>query len=150
MDSEHDGSFVFRLDPTSDEPSTVVTDFVKPNGQACSPDESLLYIVDTGATDVEDGPQHIRVFEVTYDSTLSNGRIFATCETELFDGFRIGTNDNVWTSAGDGLHCYTPEGELIGKILINDVVANVEFGEIKRNRLFSCATRSLHAVCLNT
>ena len=57
---------------------------------------------------------------------------------------------NIWTSAGDGVHCYTPEGQLIGKILTGEVVANVEFGGPKRNRLFICATTSLRAVYLNT
>ena len=145
-----DGSYVFRVDPQSHDVVAVATDFVKPNGLAFSPDESLLYIADTGATHVENGPQHIRVFDVGADNTLSNDRLFGTCDNGLFDGFRVDTNGNIWTSAGDGVHCYTPEGELLGKILTDEVVANVEFGGIKRNRLYICATRSLFAVYLNT
>lgn len=149
-DSEIGGSFVYRVDPQSGAVSAVATDFVKPNGLAFSPDERLLYIADTGATHVEDGPRHIRVFDVTDDGTLGNGRLFATCTIGLFDGFRIDVDGNVWTSAGDGVHCYTPDGDLIGKILTGEVVANVEFGGIKRNRLYICATTSLQAVYLNT
>lgn len=149
-DSELGGSYVFRLDPKSGKLSVVVDDFIKPNGLAFSADESLLYIADTGATHVENGPQHIRVFDVTNGQTLTNDRVFASSEAGLFDGFRIDSDGNVWTSAGDGVHCYTPEGDLLGKILTSDVVANVEFGGFKRNRLFICATRSLHAVYLNT
>lgn len=149
-DSEIGGSYVYRIDPASGEVVAVATDFVKPNGLAFSPDESLLYIADTGATHVENGPQHIRVFDVGQDNSLSNDRIFASSTHGLFDGFRLDVDGNIWTSAGDGVHCYTPQAELIGKILTDETVANVEFGGIKRNRLFICATRTVHAVYLNT
>lgn len=149
-DSEIGGSFVFRIAPDTLEVVAVATDFVKPNGLAFSPDESKLYIADTGATHVEGGPQHIRVFDVASDNTLSGNQMFATSDAGLFDGFRLDVEGNVWTSAGDGVHCYTPNGELLGKILTNETVANVEFGGIKRNRLFICATNTLYSVYLNT
>lgn len=149
-DSEIGASYVYRVDPASGAVTAVATDFVKPNGLAFSPDESTLYIADTGATHVENGPRHIRAFGVEADGTLFGGDIFAECDTGLFDGFRVDLDGNIWTSAGDGVHCFTPEGELIGKILTGEVVANVEFGGIKRNRLFICATTSLRAVYLNT
>ncbi|WP_282127990.1 SMP-30/gluconolactonase/LRE family protein [Roseobacter litoralis] len=149
-DSEIGASHVYRIDPQSGEVAAVATDFVKPNGLAFSPDESLLYIADTGATHVENGPKHIRVFDVAGDGSLSGGAVFAESTNGLFDGFRVDLDGNIWTSAGDGVHCYAPDGDLIGKILTGEVVANVEFGGIKRNRLFICATTSLRAVYLNT
>lgn len=159
IDSEYEGdgaeseigaSLVYRIDPKSGGIQAVATDFVKPNGLAFSPDETRLYIADTGATHVENGPRHIRVFDVSPDGQLSGGDVFAECANGLFDGFRVDLDGNIWTSAADGVHCYTPEGDLIGKILTGEVVANVEFGGIKRNRLFICATTSLRAVYLNT
>ena len=149
-DSEIGASLVYRLDPATGALRAVATDFVKPNGLAFSPDESLLYIVDTGATHVPDGPRHIRVFSVGEGGALSGGAVFATCQVGLFDGLRVDVHGNLWTSAGDGVHCYAPDGALIGKIRIDEVVANVEFGGPKRNRLFICATTSLRAVYLNT
>lgn len=149
-EAEQDGSYVYRIDPDTGAVSAVITDMVKPNGLAFSPDESLLYVADTGATHVENGPRHIRTFTVSDSGTLSGGEIFATTDVGLFDGFRMDIHGNIWTSAGDGVHCYTPEGDLIGKILTGEVVANVEFGGIKRNRLFICATTTLRAVYLNT
>ncbi len=149
-DSDIGASHVYRIDPQSGEVAAVATDFVKPNGLAFSPDESLLYIADTGATHVENGPKHIRVFDVAGDGSLSGGAVFAESTNGLFDGFRVDLDGNIWTSAGDGVHCYAPDGDLIGKILTGEVVANVEFGGIKRNRLFICATTSLRAVYLNT
>ncbi|MFN8829051.1 MAG: SMP-30/gluconolactonase/LRE family protein [Labrys sp. (in: a-proteobacteria)] len=148
--SEIGASNVYRLDLTTGSLTAVATDFVKPNGLAFSPDEKKLYIVDTGATHVPNGPRHMRVFDVSADGTaLSNGRLFATCTYGLFDGFRIDSAGNVWTSAGDGVHCYAPDGTLIGKIRTPEVVANVEFGGPKRNRLYICATTSLFAVYVN-
>ena len=146
--SEIGASNVYRIDPDGTV-AAVATDFVKPNGLAFSPDESVLYIADTGATHVEDGPRHIRAFSVS-DNRLSGGDVFATCDVGLFDGFRVDEDGNIWTSAGDGVHCYTPEGDKIGRIVTDEVVANVEFGGLKRNRLFICATTSLRAVYLNT
>ena len=51
-------------------------------------------------------------------------------------------------SAGDGVHCFAPDGTLIGKIRVPEVVANVCFGGRKRNRLFICATTSIYAIYL--
>jgi gluconolactonase len=157
IDSEYEGdaapseigaSHVYRLDPETGSLTTVATDFVKPNGLAFSPDERLLYIADTGATHVKDGPRHIRRFTVGANNTLSGGEVFATCDHGLFDGLRLDVEGNVWTSAGDGVHCYAPDSKLIGKIKVPEVVANVCFGGPKRNRLFICGTTSLYAVYL--
>jgi gluconolactonase len=61
----------------------------------------------------------------------------------------VDRNGNVWTSAGDGVHCFAPDGTLLGKILTPEVVANVCFGGPKRNRLFICATSSVYALYVN-
>jgi len=74
--------------------------------------------------------------------------VLATCSAGLFDGLRVDVDGNLWAGAGDGVHCLAPDGKLIGKIRVPEVVANVCFGGPKRNRLFICATRSLYAVYL--
>ena len=63
---------------------------------------------------------------------------------------RVDRHGNVWTSAGDGVRCYAPDGTLLGLVRIPEVVANCCFGGAKRNRLFICGTTSLYAVYLNT
>ena len=78
-----------------------------------------------------------------------NGRVFAEIDPGVSDGFRIDEDGNIWTSAGDGVHCYSPAGELLGKILIPETVSNVTFGGPKKNRLFITATTSLYALYLN-
>jgi gluconolactonase len=148
--SEIGGSYVYRLDPATGTIVVVAEDFVKPNGLAFSPDEKLLYIADTGNTHVANGPKHIRVLEVSADGkSLGKGRIFAECTCGLFDGFRFDTKGNLWASAGDGVRCYDPDGTLIGKIRVPEVVANLCFGGPKRNRLFICGTTSLYAIYVN-
>ena len=131
-----------------DKIAIVADDFVKPNGLAFSPDESTLYIADTGASHDPDGPRHIRAFDVGDDGKLKNSRVFATCDAGLFDGFRCDSDGRIWSSAGDGVHCYDPDGTLIGKVLVPEVVANLTFGGPKLNRMFICATTSLYAVML--
>jgi gluconolactonase len=147
-ESEIGGCHVYRVDPSTGKVQIVADDFVRPNGLAFSPDESRLYVSDTGATHTPGGPAHMRVFDVAADGGLSGGEVFATCTSGLFDGFRLDTQGRVWTSAADGVHCYHPDGTLLGKVRVPETVANVEFGGPRRNRLFIAATTSLYAVLL--
>jgi gluconolactonase len=147
--SEIGANHVYRHDPATGACDAVTTDFVQPNGLAFSLDERHLYIADSGANWVPGGPAHIRRFAVAADGrTLSAGEVFATSTAGLFDGFRFDVLGNLWTSAADGVHCYAPDGTLIGKIAVPEIVANVCFGGPKRNRLFICATTSLYAIYL--
>jgi gluconolactonase len=144
-DSEIGGCHVYALTRGEREARRVADDFVKPNGLAFSPDESKLYIADSGASHVEDGPRHIRVFDVR-DGRLSNGRVFVTMANGIPDGLRLDEHGNVWTSAADGVHCYAPDGTLLGKILLPEAVANLTFGGFNRNRLFITATTSVYSL----
>ncbi len=144
---ELDGCDVYRLDPATGALRAVATDIVRPNGIAFSPDETLLYVADTGATHAADGPRHIRRFAVGADGALSGGEVFAVCTAGLFDGFRLDVAGRLWVSANDGVHCYDPDGVLLGKVMVPEVVANVEFGGgPKRNYLYICGTTSLYGV----
>jgi gluconolactonase len=90
----------------------------------------------------------MRVYDVAPDGTLTGGSVLATCTVGAFDGFRFDTAGRLWTSAGDGVHCYDPDGTLLGKVRVPETVANVCFGGPKRNRLYICATTSLYAILL--
>ena len=147
-EQEIDGCHVYRVDPATGDVRRVADDFVKPNGLAFSVDEKTLYIADTGASHDSKGPRHIRKFDVGDDGKLSGGAVFATCDSGLFDGFRVDREGRIWSSAGDGVHCFDPDGTLIGKVRIPEVVANVTFGGPKLNRLFICGTTSLYSVLL--
>lgn len=148
-ESEIGACHVYRFDPKTGKLTIAADDFDKPNGLAFSPDEKILYIADTGASHDPEGPRHIRAFKVAKDGNLSGGKVFAVCDAGLFDGFRCDEDGNIWTSAGDGVHCFSPKGELLGKIRVPEVVSNVTFGGPKKNRLFITATTSLYAITLN-
>jgi gluconolactonase len=147
------GRNVYRLDPATGAASIVADDFVRPNGLGFSPDERLLYVVDSGIS--HGGPAHIRVFEI--DGTrLRNGRVFADdFAPGMTDGLRCDTEGNVWCSMGwgdpaeDGVRCYAPDGDLIGKIHLPEGCANLCFGGVKRDRLFMCASTSVYALYVN-
>ena len=148
---EIDGCHVYRVDPSSGDVERVIDDMARPNGLAFSPDESLLYVADTGATHAADGPRHIRRFKVAADGrSLSGGEAFAECSAGLFDGFRVDVEGRIWTSTREGVHVYHPDGALIGKVLIPEIVANLTFGGTKLNTLFILGTTSLYAVLTMT
>jgi len=147
-ESEQKANRVYRVDPQSATVTIVADDFVQPIGLAFSPDEKILYIVDTGRTHRDDAPAHMRKFAVSDDGKLSGGEVFADCTAGLFDGFRLDTAGRIWTSAADGVHCYDPDGTLIGKIRVPEIVANVCFGGEKRNYLYICGTTSLYGIRL--
>lgn len=146
---EQDGRHVYRIDPAGGI-TRVIDDMMQPNGLAFSPDESVLYVADTGKTHFPDCAPKIRRYPVAADgASLGMGEDFVICDAGLFDGFRLDTHGNIWSSAGDGVHCFAPDGTLLGKILVDEVVANVCFGGPKRNRLFICATTTLRSIYVN-
>jgi gluconolactonase len=145
---------VYRLDPRTGQATVVADDFSRPNGIAFSPDEKLLYIVDTGIT--HGGPSHIRVFEVAGDR-IADGRVFAeNFAPGMSDGLRTDLDGNVWCSMGwgdpaeDGVRCYAPDGDIIGRIHLPEGCANLCFGGKKRHRLFMTASTSVYSLHLNT
>jgi gluconolactonase len=140
---------VYRLDPGSGTLTVVADDFAGPNGIAFSPDERTLYVADTGAMFDAAATRHIRAFDVGADGTLNGDRVFHSVLPGAADGFRCDEDGNLWTSAGDGVHCIAPDGTLLGKIRIPEIVSNLTFGGRHRSRMFICGTTSLYAVHLN-
>jgi gluconolactonase len=143
---EQDARGVYRVDPGTGAVERMADDFVMPNGLAFSPDESRLYVADSGGSHWEEAPRHIRAFGVGGDGTLSGGGVFAEIGVGHPDGLRVDTEGNVWTSAADGIHVLTPEGRMLGKVLVPQVVANLTFGGSRRNRLFIAATTSVYGL----
>jgi len=145
---------VYRLDPSTGEMVVVSDEFVRPNGLCFSPDEKLLYIVDTGQP--KDKPQPIKVYDVVDGKKLANGRLFCDMGKGNSDGIRCDIDGNIWAAAGnggegyDGVHIFTPAGKLIGKICLPEVCSNLCFGGQKHNRLFMTASQSLYSLYVNT
>ena len=146
---------VYRLDPRTGRVSDVfVPDAGRPNGIAFSPDEKKLYIILMAFPGSR--PAEIRVFDVDGDK-LSNGKLFSADFTRgNTDGIRLDMDGNVWCSMGsgdpaeDGVRCYAPNGDLIGKIHLPETCANLCFGGKKKNRLFMTASTSVYSVYVET
>ncbi len=143
-ESEVGANYVYRFDPDSEELSIASSDFDRPNGIAFSPDESILYVADSGE------PRQIFALDVGDDGrTLSNFRPFAVVRPGIADGFRCDEHGNVWSSAHDGVHCITPEGKTIGKIFVPEQrTANCCWGGPDWNRLYIAGDTSLYSVQL--
>lgn len=137
---------VYRVDPDGTI-EAVITDMACPNGLAFNADESLLYVADTGRM-FSDDPQHIMVFAMR-DGRPGEGRLFHRIATGCADGIRLDSAGNLWSSAGDGVHCIAPDGHLMGRILVPETVSNICFGGRAKHRLFITATTSLYSVVLN-
>ena len=95
---------------------------------------------------------HIRRFDVD-GSRLHNSHIFADdFRPGMTDGLRVDTRGNVWCGMGwsdpaqDGVRCYAPGGDLIGRIHLPEGCANLCFGGRKRNRLFMTASTSVYSL----
>lgn len=137
---------VYRVDPDGTM-KAVISDMNCPNGLAFSPDETRLYVADTGRMHSGD-PQHIRVYEVDGNG-LKGGALFHSIAPGCADGMRVDTDGNLWSSAADGIHCIAPDGHLMGKILVPEMVSNLCFGGRVKHRVYITATTSLYAITLN-
>ena len=139
---------VYRVPPGREgqEPELLVDRyaFEMPNGLCFSPDEKLIYVNDTEKA-------LIRVFDVNADGTLSNNRLFASgIKSELKagvpDGMKCDALGNVWVTAPGGVWVYNPQGRLMGKLVIPEMVANLHWGGPDWRTLFLCATHSVYTV----
>jgi gluconolactonase len=139
---------LYRVDPRSGEIDAVVTDANCPNGLAFSPQEDRLYLADTGRM-FSDDATHIRAFDCSSSGKLSGGAVFHAVSPGVADGMRVDTDGNIWSSAADGVHCISPEGELLGKILVPETVSNICFGGRALHELFITASTGLYSVSLN-
>jgi gluconolactonase len=141
---------VYRFEPETGDIRIVANDFDGPNGLAFSPDETRLYVAETGNQTEQSPRQYIRVFNVEPDgATLSGGDIFYKIEPGYCDGMRVDEHGNIWSSAADGVHCISADGELLGRIFVPHRVSNVTFGGPAKNRLFIGGSTTLYAIYLN-
>ena len=148
---------VYRLDPRTGRAAVVATGLGGPDGIAFSPDEKKLYIADTGVQSSIGRDSNIKVYDVVGEK-LANEKVFVPTFGAVgrTDGVRTDIEGNVWITLGSGdpnefgVRCYSPNGELIGKIHLPEPCANLCFGGRKRNRLFMCGSTSIYAVYVET
>jgi gluconolactonase len=144
---------VYRWDPKSKQLLVVAGDINRPNGLAFSPDESTLYIIESGST-----PRVIRAYDVVDGGTkLAKMRpLITAADGGTPDGLRLDVDGNLWCGWGmgaeglDGVSISNPDGKLIGRIDLPERCANLCFGGTHRNRLFMASSTSVFSLFVNT
>ena len=142
---------IYRLDPATGR-ATVLDDSVAgPNGLAFSPDERVLYVVESRAS-----PRNILAYDISGDGTRITGRrVLINAGPGTPDGFRLDEDGNLWCGWGmgtpelDGVMVFSAGGEPIGRVQLPERCANLCFGGPKRNRLFMAASQSVYALYVN-
>lgn len=140
---EQPANYVFRLDPGAPEPTPVADDLSMPNGLAFSPDETTLYVADSDTS-----IHHLRRFRVTEQGEIDGGEVFATIEIGIPDGIRVDAAGRLYSTAGDGVHVFGPQGALLGKIKTPEGASNCALGGAGGRTLFITARSAVWAVTL--
>ncbi|SVC97966.1 uncharacterized protein METZ01_LOCUS350820, partial [marine metagenome] len=142
-EQEYEGCYVFKFNPITNKLDVMTKNLDRPNGIAFSHDEKKLYIADTG-----ENIKCLYVFDVK-ENLIVNQKLVYDFKPFFSDGFRSDKDGNIWTSAGKGIKCFNPNNELIGQILVPELVSNLEFGGKEGNILYVTATSSLYKMELN-
>ena len=145
---------IYRIYGGTGEAALLTDDVLGPNGLCFSPDERVLYVVESRGVP----NRKILAFDVA-----DNGREIANKRVLIDagpggtpDGMRCDIDGNLWCGWGmgsealDGVVVFAPDGTKIGRIALPERCANVCFGGAKRNRLFMAASQSLYALYVNT
>jgi len=150
---EYRDHHVFRFDPRDGSVTPAVIDVEMPNGLAFSPDESLLYVADSGLAPPggdrpadRPGGHSIHVYDVFDGHLCKNGREFVVVDPGLPDGFRVDEHGNVWTSSYDSVQVFAPSGEPLERVPVPEKIANVCFGGDDGRTLYVTASTSLYRI----
>ncbi|WP_406361782.1 SMP-30/gluconolactonase/LRE family protein [Streptomyces sp. NBC_01579] len=143
-ESEIGACNVYRIDPATGDVHLAADGFTGPNGVILSPDEKRLYVSDSRTA-------RIHMFDIREDGKLSDGKVFAEGRGNVrFDNIRFDDEGRLWAAAlDDSVHCYHPDGTLIGRLRVPEPVSNIAFGGPKNNRLFITATTSLYSLVMS-
>lgn len=150
---------VYRIDPGSGRVQRVLDDLQGPNGLCFSPDERVLYVVESRAQP----SRKVWAYDVGADGSLSGQRLQIDANGPgALDGIRCDEDGNLWCGWGsngapgadpaelDGVRVFDPVGQAIGHIRLPERCANLCFGGARRNRLFMASSHSLYALYVET
>jgi gluconolactonase len=143
------GNWVFKLDPAGGSVEPVIKDLAMPNGILFSPDESRLYVADTGGNErlsvaeLKKLPAAIHCYEVTKDGKLGK-QLFQFGQGS--DGMKVDVKGNLYTTTGGKVHIYSADGKKLEQIDVPEGPANVCFGGDDLRTLFITASTSLYSI----
>ncbi len=122
---------VYRIDGATGNATIVAEGVLGPNGLCFSPDEKILYVVDSRGVP----NRKILAYDVSPDGTrLSNKRVLIDAGPGTPDGIRCDIDGNLWCGWGmgdpmlDGVMVFAPDGAPIGRIALPERCANICFG----------------------
>lgn len=131
---------VFRLDAQGNL-RLLTKELTEPNGLAFSPDGKRLYIDDSEQ-------RNIRVYDVTADGGITNGRIFGEEPggkgDGVPDGMKLDANGNLYVTGPQGIWVWSPEGKHLGTIALPEQPANLAWGDKDYRTLYITATTSVY------
>ena len=104
---------------------------------------------ETTGLSFKDGHKVVEIACIETKDLIATGKVFHKFNPFFADGFRVDKDDNVWTSAGKGIKCFNPQGEVIGQLLLPDLVANLTFGGENNNILYVTCSSNLYSMELN-
>ena len=149
---------VYRIDPVDGSLACALDDLQGSNGLAFSPDETILYVVESRAS------PHRKIWAYDVDGAkLKNKRLYVDAGGPgAYDGIAVDVLGNVWCGFGssgapgadaaklDGVMVYDRDGRPLAHIHLPERCVNLCFGGPRRNRLFMAASHSLYALHVNT
>ena len=141
---EQRGNYVYRLDPATRRAEAVITEIAWPNGICFAPDESRVYVANSDRANAV-----IYVASVRKDGWVGDPQPLCRIDNGIPDGIRCDSEGRIWSSAGDGVHVFAPDGQQIGKVLVPESPANLCFGGEDGKTLFITARTSLYAIKTN-
>ncbi len=146
------GQNVYRVDGETGEATVVADDVLGPNGLCFSPDERLLYIVESRGLP----NRKILAYDVSKDGRrIENKRVFIDAGPGTPDGMRCDVDGNLWCGWGmgdpalDGVMVFAPDATPIGRIALPERCANLCFGGRANSRLFMASSQSVYALYVN-
>jgi gluconolactonase len=146
--AELPGHWVFRIDADG-QVQPVIKDLAMPNGICFSPDESRLYVADTGGNprhpdrSFHNAPACIRCYAVTAEGEIE--KLLFTID-QGSDGMAVDALGNIYTTHGNQVVIFDADGKRVEAIEVPESPANVCFGGDDYRTLFITAQTSLYRV----
>ncbi|MEY4966050.1 MAG: hypothetical protein RL274_1633 [Pseudomonadota bacterium] len=121
--------------------TAMITDMVQPNGLGFSPDGKTFYVSNSTPDMV------LRAYDVGADGKLSNRRILYRWAQALGegvpDGLKVDSIGNIWATGPGGVSIISPQGKILGRIVLPEVVANLAFADDGKT-VYLTATSSVY------
>ncbi len=134
------GEYLYFLPKGAVQPEVIDKDYEKPNGIIGTPDGKRLYVADIGA-------DKTYRYDINPDASLTNRQLFVE---QGSDGMILDERGNLYLTGGDGVTVYSPTGEKIAQIPVDEEwTGNICFAGVDLRTLFITASKSVYTLNMN-